>query len=73
MCRRDVSGGEKNGMLGKLGEIYLSEGLKLGRIAYEIAEETGMSYQWVMQYLPDKLKERPGLGGPFKALKLDKS
>lgn len=26
-----------------------------------------------MKYLPDKLKERPGLGGPSKALKFDKS
>ena len=73
MCRRDVSAGEKSGMLGKLGEIYLSEGLKPGKIAYKIAEETGMSYSWVMQYLPDKLKERLGLGGSSKALKFDKS
>ena len=73
VCRRDVSAGEKSEVLGKLGEIYLSEGLKPGKIAYKIAEETGMSYRWVMQYLPDKLKERPGLGGPSKALKFDKS
>lgn len=73
VCRRDVSAGEKSGELGKLGEIYLSEGLKPGRIAYKIGEETGMSYRWVMEYLPDKLKERPGLGGPSKALKFDKS
>jgi len=32
-----------------------------------------MSYWWVMQYLLDKLKERPSLGGPYKALKFDKS
>ena len=57
VCRRDVSAGEKSGMLGKLGEIYLSEGLKPGKIAYKIAEETGMSYRWVMQYLPEKCKE----------------
>jgi len=73
VCRRDVSAGEKSGMLGKLGEIYLSEGLKPGKIACKIAEETGMSYRWVMQYLPDKLKERPGHGGSSKALKFDKS
>jgi len=36
-------------------------------------EKTGMSYRWVMKYLPDKFKERAGLGGPSKALKLDKS
>jgi ParB-like chromosome segregation protein Spo0J len=73
VCRRDVSAGEKSGMLGKLGEIYFSEGLKPGRIAYKIAEERGMSYRWVMQYLSDKYKERLGLGGPSKALKFDKS
>ena len=73
VCRRDVSAGEKSGMLGKLGELYLSEGLKPGKIAYKIAEETGMSYPWVMQYLPDKYKERLGLGGSSKALKFDKS
>jgi len=32
-----------------------------------------MSYRWVMTYLPDKFKARPGLGGPSKALKFDKS
>lgn len=63
VCRRDVSAGEKSGMLGKLGKICLSEGLKLGKIAYKVAEETGMSYWWVMKYLPDKLKERPVLEG----------
>jgi len=72
VCRRDVSAGEKSEMPGKLGEIYLSEGLKPGKIAYKIGEETGMSYRWVMQYLPDKLNERPDLGGPSKALKFDK-
>jgi len=72
VCRRQVPAGEKSEMLEKLGEIYLSEGVNRGKIAYKIAEMTGMSYRWVMKYLPDKLKERPGLGGPSKALKLDK-
>jgi ParB-like chromosome segregation protein Spo0J len=72
VCRRQVSAGEKREILEKLGEIYLSEGVKLGKIAYKIADMTGMSYRWVMKYLPDKLKERPGLGGPSKALYLDK-
>jgi len=72
LCRRDVSAGEKSEVLGKLGEIYLSEGVELGKIAYKIAEVTGMSYRWVMKYMPDKLKERPGLGGPSKALGFDK-
>ena len=38
VCRRAVSAGEKSEMLGKLGEIYLSKGLKPGKIAYTIAE-----------------------------------
>ena len=73
VCRRHVSAEEKSEMLERLGEVYFSEGIELGRIAYEIAEETGMSYRWVMNYLPDKYKARPGLGGPSKALKFDKS
>jgi len=31
-------------MLEKLGQIYLSQGVTVRKIAYEIAEETGMSY-----------------------------
>jgi len=73
VCRRHVSAEEKSEMLERLGEVYFSEGVEPGKIAYEIAEETGMSYRWVMNYLPDKLKARPGLGGPSKALKFDKS
>ena len=72
VCRRHVSAEEKSEILGKLGEVFFSEGVEPGKIAYEIAEETGMSYRWVMNYLPDKLKARPGLGGPSKALKFDK-
>jgi len=72
VCRRHVPAEEKTEMLGKLGEIYLSEGLKPGKIAHKIAEKTGMSYRWVMKYLPDEYKERPGLGGPSKALEFDK-
>ena len=46
--------------------------MKHGEIAYKIAEETGMSYRWVMKYLPDRVNERHGLGGPSTALTLDK-
>lgn len=28
-----------------------------------------MSYRWVMKYLPDKFKERPGIGGPSRTWK----
>jgi hypothetical protein len=57
VCRRDVPASEKRNLLGRLGEIHLRKGVELGKIAYKIAEETGMSYSWVMKYLPDKFKE----------------
>jgi len=56
--RRTVSGAEKVDLLGRLAEIYFSEGIENGKIAYKIAEKTGMSYQWVIKYLPDKFKDR---------------
>jgi hypothetical protein len=68
VCRRHVSAEEKSALLERLGEVYFNEGVEPGKIAYEIAGETGMSYRWVMNYLPDKYKARPGLGGPSKAL-----
>ena len=55
--RRTVSSDEKRELLGRLGEICLGESIELGKIAYEIAEETGMSYTWVMKYLPDRFKD----------------
>ncbi|MEM2518060.1 MAG: hypothetical protein QXO49_03805 [Candidatus Bathyarchaeia archaeon] len=65
MCRRKVSAKEKREILQRLGEIYLREGLKRGtELAYKISEETGMSYRWVMKYLPSNLKERHSVGGP---------
>jgi hypothetical protein len=62
--RRTVPRKEKTMLLAKLGEIYLNEGVEPKKISERIMEETGMSYPWVMKYLPDKYKERPGLGGP---------
>jgi len=64
VCRRTVSSSEKSDTLARLGRIYLEAGERPGRLAYRIAQETGMSYRWVMKYLPDDLKARPGLGGP---------
>jgi len=55
--RRNVSSREKKKLLAGLGEILLSEGIENGRIAHKIAEETGMSYQWVMKYLADRFKD----------------
>jgi len=57
ICRRSVPRKEKTELLSRLGEIYLNEGVEPGRIAYKIAEETGMSYTWVMKYLPDRFKD----------------
>ncbi len=57
VCRRNVPAKEKTEMLGRLGEIYLNEGVEQGKIAYKIAEKTGMSYTWVMKYLPEKFKD----------------
>jgi hypothetical protein len=56
VCRRRVSKQEKQEFLEKLGEIYLGEGIKRGEIAHKIAEKTGMSYRWVMKYLPNKFR-----------------
>jgi len=57
VCRRYVPPREKAEILERLGEIYLQEGIEPGKVSHKIAEETGMSYQWVMKYLPEKFKE----------------
>jgi ParB-like chromosome segregation protein Spo0J len=57
ICRRHIPAKEKREMLGRLGEIYLKEGVEQGKIAYKIAEKTGMSYRWVMKYLPSSFKD----------------
>ena len=56
-CRRTVPAQEKIDMLDKLGSILLKEGLKPGEIAEKIAEDTGMSYRWVVKYLPKEYKD----------------
>lgn len=62
MCRRNISPQEKGQLLEKLGNLYLNQGHE--KIAQKIAEKTGMSYRWVMKYIPDYMKARPGSGGP---------
>jgi hypothetical protein len=59
VCRRTVSSSEKSDTLARLGRIYLEAGERPGKLAYRIAQETGMSYRWVMKYLSDALKARP--------------
>jgi len=56
--RRTVPEREKRMLLNMLGEIFLKEGVAPGKIAYKIAEETGMSYRWVAKYLATKFKDR---------------
>lgn len=71
VCRRTVPAKEKSEMLRKLGTLYVRAGVKPGfELANKISEKTGMSYRWVMKYLPAEFKERPGVGGPPKRLKL---
>lgn len=54
--RRNASKTEKKEILTKLAEIYIKEGIAVGKIAYSLSEETGMSYRWVAKYLPAKFK-----------------
>jgi len=55
--RRSVPHKEKTELLERLGEIYRSAGVEPGRIAHKIADEIGMSYTWVMKYLPHRFKD----------------
>ena len=66
VCRRSVSSREKSEIVGRLAQIYSSTGIKSGQMPYEIAQKTGMSYRWVMTYLPNRMKMFPGRGGPSK-------
>jgi len=54
---RKESAREKTKLLEEFGEILLEEGVQPGEISKRIAEETGMSYRWVMKYLPDRFKD----------------
>ena len=55
--RRSVPRKEKTELLNRLGEIYLNEGVEPGRVANKMADETGMSYRWVMKYLAAEYKQ----------------
>ena len=71
VCRRDISPKEKTELLRMLGNLCLKQGLAHRRIARVLSEKTGMSYRWVMKYIPDAFKVRPGLGGRKKQNKKD--
>jgi hypothetical protein len=73
VCRREVSASEKKEILDKLAHLYLKQGIEQNKIVQRIVGRTGMSYRWVMMYLPDNLKQRPGLGGPSKSSNFAKS
>ena len=55
VCRRDVPAEEKTEWLGQIAELT-------GWAPKQIAASLPVSYTWVMKYLPDEYKERPGVG-----------
>jgi len=55
VCRREVSAQEKTEWLKKLATLT-------GWTPKQIADNLPVSYRWVMKYIPDELKERPGAG-----------
>lgn len=73
VCRRKVTRSEKAEIINRLAELWLREGGDPRETVSSLSKRTGMSYRWVMQYLSDKYKQRPGLGGPSDSWKLDKS
>lgn len=71
VCRRTVSFNEKKEILQQLGRICLEEGERPGKLAHRIADMTGMSYTWVMKYLPEKYKRRVSLRKPSNGMMID--
>lgn len=63
VCRRSLSFEEKTEMLSNLGQVYLKQGVCRSELIKTLVKKTGLSYRWVMKYIPDQLKLRPGLGG----------
>lgn len=55
VCRRDVPGEEKTEWLRQIATMT-------GWTPKQIAENLPVSYPWVMKYIPDEFKERPGVG-----------
>ena len=55
VCRREVSAEEKTEWLRQIAELT-------GWSPKEIAENLPVSYTWVMKYIPDEYKVRPGAG-----------
>jgi len=57
VIRRNAPAREKTELLEEIGKILLEKGVPPGEISKKIAEKTGMSYTWVMKYLPDRFKD----------------
>jgi hypothetical protein len=57
-CRRTMSSQEKKDLLKEMGGVLLQEGVQRGEISKRISEESGMSYTWVMKYLPGEFKDQ---------------
>ena len=55
--RRSIPQREKRSLLNELASLLHKEGISPGRIASSIAEETGMSYRWVVKYLSTEFKD----------------
>jgi DNA-directed RNA polymerase subunit M/transcription elongation factor TFIIS len=55
VCRRTVPREEKTEWLRQIATLT-------GRTPRQIAENLPVSYNWVMKYIPDEFKERPGQG-----------
>jgi hypothetical protein len=54
--RRNATSREKTELLEKLGQMCINEGTPVGKVAYELMYQTGMSYRWVAKYLPKRFK-----------------
>ena len=54
--RRNATGKEKTELLEKLGQMCINDGTPIGKVAYELMYQTGMSYRWVAKYLPTRFK-----------------
>lgn len=67
--RRTAPAKEKIALLARLGNIYLNEGTPVGKIVYELAYHTGMSYRWVAKYLPERFKDSMHASAPKKKRK----
>ena len=55
--RRNSTEREKTELLVKLGQMCVNDGTPIGKVAYELMYQTGMSYRWIAKYLPKRFKD----------------